>query len=82
MLPTDQKVGGSNPSGRASKRAGQAADSVVIRPHWYPAMHPCAGDIFYINVPIGLAVLGALPSVVPTRRTDRPSRRIDLGQQP
>jgi EmrB/QacA subfamily drug resistance transporter len=34
--------------------------------------------IFYINVPIGLAVLAALPSVVRTRRTDRASRRIDL----
>ncbi|HEU4544396.1 MAG TPA: MFS transporter [Jiangellaceae bacterium] len=34
--------------------------------------------IFYINVPIGLAVLAALPSVVHTHRTDRAPRRIDL----
>jgi EmrB/QacA subfamily drug resistance transporter len=34
--------------------------------------------IFYINVPIGLAVLAALPSVVRTHRTDLAPRRIDL----
>ncbi|HEX6335952.1 MAG TPA: MFS transporter [Jiangellaceae bacterium] len=34
--------------------------------------------IFYINVPVGLAVLAALPSVVPTRRMGRAPRRIDL----
>jgi EmrB/QacA subfamily drug resistance transporter len=34
--------------------------------------------IFYINVPIGLAVLALLPAVLPAHRTHQPPRRVDL----
>jgi EmrB/QacA subfamily drug resistance transporter len=34
--------------------------------------------IFYVNVPIGLAVLAALPSVVPSRRPGTAARRVDI----
>ena len=34
--------------------------------------------VFFINVPVGLVLLGAIPAVVPPRRPDRAARRLDL----
>jgi EmrB/QacA subfamily drug resistance transporter len=34
--------------------------------------------VFFINVPVGLVLLAAIPAVVPPRRPDRAARRIDV----